>query len=190
MITVLNSLISKGTYTIGLNDFGNGILNFVLTKMFACIIWCSTGSTIRNWYKVKTWLDQIFWQIYQKLMSSGFLSSGSLCLIHYFNFFWPHAASTASDRKGAKIQHNFSWFCQKNFFSKRQNKVIVVLKIINSRTKMTLQSSVVIFQALETSPASLTSVASATSLASTASKAQFPPKNYLILMVWSSLALK
>ena len=75
-----------------------------------------TGSTIRNWDKVKPWLDQIFWQIYQKLMSSGFLSSGSLCLIHYFNFFWPHAALTASDRKGAKIQHEFSWFCQKKFF--------------------------------------------------------------------------
>ena len=134
----------------------------------------STGSTIRNWDKVKTWLDQIFWQIYQKLMSSGFLSCGSLCLIPYFNFFWPHAASTASDRKGAKIQHNFSWFCQKNFFSKRQNKVIVVLKLINSRTKMTLQSSVVIFQALETSPASLTSVASASLVASTASKVKFP----------------
>ena len=26
----------------------------------------NTGSAIRNWYKVKTWLDQMFWQIYQK----------------------------------------------------------------------------------------------------------------------------
>ena len=43
----------------------------------------------------------------------------------------------------------------------------------------TLKTSVVIFQALETSTASLTSVASAASatlLASTASKAQFPQK--------------
>ena len=61
----------------------------------------STGSTIRNWYKVKTWLDQKFWEIYQKLMRSGFLSSGSLCLIHHLKFFWPHAASTASVRKVA-----------------------------------------------------------------------------------------
>ena len=53
----------------------------------------------------------------------------------------------------------------------------VVLKILNSRTWKNLKSSVVIFQALETSPASLTSVVSATSLASTASKAQFPKKN-------------
>ena len=41
---------------------------------------------------------------------------------------------------------------------------------------MTLQSSKVIFQALETSAASLTSVSSATSLASTASTALFSQK--------------
>ena len=135
-----------------------------------------TGSAIRNWHKVKTWLDQMFWQIYQKLMLSGFLSSGNLCPIHYLKLFWPHAASTASDRKGAKIQHEFSWYCQKNFFSQHQNKVILVLKLLNSRIRKTLKSTVKIFQALETSPASLTSVASATSLASTASKDQFPQK--------------
>ena len=39
-----------------------------------------------------------------------------------------------------------------------------------------LEDSVVIFQALKTSPTSLTSAASATSLASTASKAQFSQK--------------
>ena len=61
----------------------------------------STGCIIRFWHKVKTWLDQMFWQIYQKLMLSGFLSSGNLCLIHYLKLFWPHAASTASVRKGA-----------------------------------------------------------------------------------------
>ena len=72
-----------------------------------------TGSTIRNWHKVKTWFDQMFWQIYQKLMLSGFLSSGNLCLINHLKLFWPHAASTASDRKGCKIQHEFSWLCQK-----------------------------------------------------------------------------
>jgi hypothetical protein len=76
----------------------------------------------------------MFWQIYQKLMLSGFLSSGNLCLIHYFKLFWPHAASTASNRKGAKIQHEFSWFCQKSIFSKHQNKVILFLKSLNSRT--------------------------------------------------------
>ena len=43
----------------------------------------------------------MFWQIYQKLMLSGFLSSGNLCLIHHLKLFWPHAASTASIRKGA-----------------------------------------------------------------------------------------
>ena len=33
-------------------------------------------------------------------MTSGFLSSGNLCLIHYLKLFWPHAASPASVRKG------------------------------------------------------------------------------------------
>ena len=119
----------------------------------------------------------MFWQIYQKLMLSGFLSSGNLCLINRLKLFWPHVTSTASDRKDAKIQHEFSWFCQKKFFfSKHQNKVILVLKLLNSRTRKTLKSTVNIFQALETSPASLTSAASATSLASTASTALFPQK--------------
>ena len=135
-----------------------------------------TGSTIRNWYKVKTWLDQMLWQIYQKLMLSGFLSGGHLYLIHHLKLFWPHMASTASCRKVAKIQHKFSGFCQKIFFSKHQNKAPLDLKLMNSRTWMTLNSSVLIFQALETSAVSLTSAASATLLASTAFKAQFPQK--------------
>jgi hypothetical protein len=63
------------------------------------------------------------------------------------------------------------------FFSKHQNEMILVFKILNSRTWKTLKSSVVIFQALKTSSASLTSAASAISLASTASKCQFPQKN-------------
>jgi hypothetical protein len=45
-------------------------------------------------------------------------------------------------------------------------------QIIELKHWMTLKSSVVIFQALETSPDSLTSAASATSLALTASMAQ------------------
>ena len=47
---------------------------------------------------------------------------------------------------------------------------------MNTRSRMTLKSSVVIFWALETSAVSLTTAASATSLASTASKALFPQK--------------
>ena len=54
---------------------------------------------------------------------------------------------------------------------------------MNSRSLTTLESSVVIYQALEASAASLTSAASATLLASTASKAQFPQKTALFL--WS-----
>ena len=55
-------------------------------------------------------------------------------------------------------------------------KIILVLRLLNSRTRITLKFSVVIFQGLETSTASLTSVtsvASATSLALTASTAPF-----------------
>ena len=57
-----------------------------------------------------------------------------------------------------------------------QNKVVLVLKLLNSRPWKTLKSTKVILQALETSPASLTSAASATSLASTVSKALFLQK--------------
>jgi hypothetical protein len=62
------------------------------------------------------------------------------------------------------------------FFSKHQNKIIFALKLMNSRSRMTLKSSVVILWALETSTASLTSAASETSLASAASSALFPQK--------------
>ena len=71
----------------------------------------------------------------------------------------------------------------KFFLPKHQNKAILGLKLMSSRTWTTLKSSAVIFQALETSAASLTSAASATLLASTASKAQFPQKTALFL--WS-----
>ena len=62
------------------------------------------------------------------------------------------------------------------FFFKTPNWNILVLRLLNSRTRMTLKSSIVILQALETTAASLTSVASATSLASTASTALFSQK--------------
>ena len=104
-----------------------------------------TGSTIRFWHKVKTWLDQMFWQMYQKQMLSGFLSRGNLYLIHHMNFFWPHTASTASDRKGGKIQHEFLRFCQKIFF---QNIKIKSSKYWIQEPGRLLKSAVVIFQAL------------------------------------------
>jgi len=70
--------------------------------------------------------------------------------------------------KVLKFNMSFHDSVKKFFFSKHQNNVTLVLKLLNSRTWKTLKSTVVIFQALETSPASLTSAASATSLASTA----------------------
>ena len=79
-----------------------------------------TGSTIRNWDKVNTCVDQMFWQIYQKLKLSDFLSSGNLlCLVFICNFFDLVQSST---EKNAKIQHEFSWFCRKYMCSKHQKK--------------------------------------------------------------------
>ena len=116
-------------------------------KLFRWVQNESTGCTIRIWHNVETCLVQSLWQIYQKLIFSGFLSRGHLCLTNHLILFWPHIASTASDRKGAKIQHKFSWFCQKKKNSKHQNKVILVLRLLKSRTWMTMKSSVVIFWA-------------------------------------------
>ena len=65
------------------------ILSAVIQWKYIITKFLFTGSTIRNWHKVKTWLDQMFWQIYQKLMLSGFLSSWNLCLIYYLKIFWP-----------------------------------------------------------------------------------------------------
>ena len=119
-----------------------------------------------------TWLDQMFWQIYQKLMLSGFLSSGNLCLIHHLNFFWPHAASAASDRKGAKIQHEFSWFCQKFFFQKLRRKWYQSSNYwIQEPGRLSSD-----FSGLRNLSSLIDVSGLATSLASTASKAQFTQK--------------
>ena len=86
----------------------------------------------------------------------------------FFDLMRPQRPRT---EKLLKFNMSFHDSVEKVLFSKHQNKVILVLKILNSRTWKTQKSTVVVFQALETSPASLTSAASATSLASTASKA-------------------
>ena len=99
-----------------------------LTSLILLASWCSTGSTIRNCDKVKTWLNKIFWQIYQNLMLSGFLSSGNLCLIHNLKLFWPHAASMASNRKCAKNQHEFSWSLKNFFFKTLKDSQIIEFK--------------------------------------------------------------
>ena len=66
-----------------------------------------------------------------------------LCFINQFSKKKLWLASTASDRKGAKIQLDISWFYPKILFF--QN-----IKIkLNSRTWMTLKSPIMIFQALE-----------------------------------------
>jgi hypothetical protein len=125
-----------------------------------------------NWFPVASWVAEVYaWSI----------------ILTFFDLTQPQRPLT---EKELKFNMSFHDSVKKNFFSKKQNKVILVLKLLNSRAKTTLKSSVLIFQALETSPAWLTSVASASSLASTASKVQFSQKNILILMIWSSLAPK
>ena len=83
-----------------LNQIKNGLIFFQNLKNISMMKSLNhslyTGSTTRNWDKVKTRLDQMFWQ-----MLSGFLSSGNLCLTNGLKLFWPHATSTASIRKGA-----------------------------------------------------------------------------------------
>ena len=72
------------------------------------------------------------------------------------------------------LKFNMSFHDSVNFFFKTSKWNDVSPKIIELlRTWKTLKSTKMIFQALETSPASFTSEASATLLASIASKAQF-----------------
>ena len=70
----------------------------------------------------------------------------------------------------------------KKFFPKRQNKVILVLRLLNSRTWMTLKTSFVFFPDLR-NLCSLCNLNGLNRLYSPISS-----KNFLILMVWSSLA--
>ena len=95
-----------------------------LSVLLWIILEICTGSTNRNWHKVKTWLDQMFWKIYQKLMVSGFLSSGHLCLIHHLKLFWPHVASTAR-QKGCHILVKM-WIFDDPFHKKLPVMVILV----------------------------------------------------------------
>ena len=71
-----------------------------------CRLTLYTGSTIRNWQKVKTCLDQMFWQIY--LMFSGFLSSRKP---DYLQLFWPHAVWTASKKNCQNSRKFLLNFC-------------------------------------------------------------------------------
>ena len=76
----------------------------------------------------------------------------------------------------------------KIFFPKHQNKVILVLRLLNSRTWMTLKTSLVFFPDLRNlcSLIDLGSLCNLNGLNSLYSP--ISSKNFLILMVWSSLA--
>ena len=114
------------------------------------------------------------------MVHSGFKRFGQLSFIYQFSKRKHRMASKSSNC--AKITPNISWFYQ-TFFSKHQNKD----EFKNLDDFEVLSSD---FLSPRTSAASLTSSASTTSLASTASKALFHQKNFLILMIGSSLAPK
>ena len=112
----------------------------------------------KNWCPVASWVVEVYvWST----------------ILTFFDLMQPQRPLTENE---LKFNISFMILSRELCFLKHQNKVILVLKLLNWRTKTTLKSSVVIFQALKTSPASLTSVASASLLASTASKVQFPQK--------------
>ena len=79
---------------------------------------------------------------------------------------WHRLASTASDRKYAKIQHDIFHDFTKHFFSKHQNKA----EYKDLDPSEVLSSD---FSVLRTSAASMTSSASTTSIASMTSTASF-----------------
>ena len=66
---------------------------------------------------------------------------------HKSNIGRPHQPPT---EKLLKFNFIFHDSVKQNFVSKHQNNVILVLRLLNSRTWMTLKSSVVMFQALKT----------------------------------------
>ena len=89
--------LSFSTYSIKDSEHKNTFLHKLRLYLLISFHFCQissgiiqlvlhTGSTIWNWHKVKTWLDQMFRQIYQKMMRNGFFSSGYLCLINYWIF--------------------------------------------------------------------------------------------------------
>jgi hypothetical protein len=81
------------------------------------------------------------------MVHRGFRRFGNLSFINQFSKTWHRLASTTSDRKGAKIQHDISWF-NKNYFLFKPSD---------------LSSD---FPGLRTSAVSMTSTASMTSVAS------------------------
>jgi hypothetical protein len=89
------------------------------------------------------------------------------------NFFDLTQPQQPPTEKMLKFDMSFHDSVKKIFSFKTSKESDISPQIIEFKN---MEDSVVIFQALETSPASLTSMASATSMASTASKAKFPRK--------------
>ena len=109
-------------------------------------------------------------------MPSWFGRFGNLSFINQFSNIY-RLASTPSDRKGAKIWHEFSWFYQNIFFSKHQNKV----KFKNLDDTEVLNRD---FPDLKTSEASMTSTTSTASVASMTSAASFH-QNFYSTWCWT-----
>ena len=118
------------------------------------------------------------------MVHSGFRGIGNLSFSDQFLKKWHRLASTASDRKSAKIQHDISWFI-KNYFLFKTSKYLK----LNSRIWMTLWTSVVIIQPWKLCSLndlnSLNDLSGLNDLGSLNSS-----KNLLILMVGSFVAPK
>ena len=119
------------------------------------------------------------------MVHSGFRRIGNLCFINQFSNKWQWLASTASDRKSAKIPYDISWFYPKKrfFFSKPKNKA--EFKCLDDSEVLSSD-----FQDLKTSAVSndLSGLNSLNSLNDL--KSLISSKFLLILMIWSSPAPK
>ena len=105
------------------------------------------------------------------MVPSGFRRFGNLCFIQQFSKKLHRLASTASDRKGAKIQYDFSQFYHKKLFFKHKNKT--EFKCLDDFEVLSSD-----FSGLKTSAASMTSLTSTASMASMTLTASFHQKNY------------
>ena len=81
----------------------------------------------------------MFWQIYQKKMYSGFLSSGNLCVMNHLKLFWPHVASMASVKKCQNSKRFLINFC--SIFAEFLTLTLILLLFVFSRSPSTAAST-------------------------------------------------
>ena len=126
--------LKKGFSNLELEGQGQGIImgvtHLLLLGPFYTIHTKTDKTFWRAVYKVKTWLDQIFWQIYQKLMLSGFLTQESwvVSLITFIR----SLATVQSDCSSqfSNFKHTIAWYHFKKrspFFALFKKKVFTCI---------------------------------------------------------------